>query len=148
MGRFGTSTLSNGPPSIRRPRKGAATGFTLVEVLIALALVAVALVVLLGSNVASARLSDEAAHRIRATLLAQARMAELVSATGLTIGSAEGSFEADDAFGWSSEVAEFSLPQIHEGSRSDLRRVQVRVTWQDGRAERGVSLVSLVCVRD
>jgi len=121
--------------------------FTLVEVLVALAIVATALVALLRLQVVSINMTRHATRMGRATLLAHAKMAEARSPEGCAIGSQSGEESTDDGgvLGWQTDVTQAQLAVLENVNATELRDVRVRVTWRDGAHTREVALVSYVC---
>lgn len=120
-------------------------GFTLIEVLIAVAVLGTALVVLLHCQLVSIRLADRAAQLTRATLLAEAMMAERLAQGYPEAGTEQGADE-DGAvpMSWTVQVAPAEL----DVPGGELRSVQVEVAWQDGRGTRRVTLNTLVARRE
>lgn len=97
-------------------------GFTLVEVLVALAIVAVALAAASRSAALSTTSSEEHKLRVLAGFVAENRMSELAARRAWPgIGVSEGSEgQAGIQFRWHAEVV--ATPHPH------LRRVEIRVT--------------------
>ena len=118
-------------------------GFTLVEVIIAIAFMAVAMVGLLRLQVVSIRTTDHARGLSRAALLADAKMAETLAAGCADAGTVAGTAAGSEApLDWQVTVADAHLDELDgiDGPRS----VTVRVSWQDGRDRRHVQLVTYV----
>jgi len=139
---------------LRRTRKMSAgrsrtadAGFTLVEVLIALSILAIGLLPLLHLQVLSLRLSGRAAVLSEADLLARATMAEMLARGVPEAGSRQGSVRGDATktqFTWHTTVNEVRLAALEEMGAGELRSVVVQVTWQDGGQPRQVELVTYV----
>lgn len=108
-------------------------GFTLLEVMIAVAVLAITLTVLFGSQSQSLSLAAEAKFNTKATFLAELKMAELES--GITeLQNDEGDFgEEYPAFGWKVEVedADLSTPEYLEDLDDSIKRVTLTILWQD-----------------
>ena len=129
---------------------GATSAFTLVEVFIALSIVAIALVALLHLQVVSIRLFDRADRLTRATLLVNSKMAEVLSVGYPELGTESGTFEEEDdadAFNWQTTVSEVQLEQFEDAGVTGLRSVYVQVSWEDGRQSRQVEMTTLVTRR-
>jgi general secretion pathway protein I len=109
-------------------------GFTLLEVMIALAILAVALTVLLGLRNRDIQLQGYARDVTRATLMAR-QMALNADAAGTPeLGYSEGDFGADQpGFSWKRQVTPFLAEFI--GDR--VREVRVSVLWGDRDHEEG-----------
>jgi general secretion pathway protein I len=92
-----------------------ASGFTLLEVMIATAIIAIALVAALGSQSQSVSLANEAKFATTVAFLAQKKMAELEAADGKDLSSDSGDFGEDfPGYRWESEVDDATL----EGSET------------------------------
>ena len=107
-------------------------GFTLLEVMIAVAVLAIALTSLFGSQSASVRLATESRFNIQAPLLARKQLAELTVANEFISG--EGDFEDDFAgFRWELQVEEvfFEESEILEKLDQQLWHLTMIVRWGD-----------------
>ena len=114
------------PWRVPRPasRPGESAGFTLLEVMVALAIVAIALVSLLGLSSRTLTVNDRVEHITRATLLAQQRLAELDAGVPLRDGDQElqGTFPAPFAdYRWRLSYQDTPLPAVQQ--------VTVVVAW-------------------
>ena len=121
------------PPNRRHQR-----GFTLLEVIVAFALLALALSLLLGSLSGASRQVRESADSSRATLHAQSLLAQLGAGDVLQPGRQEGSFEGD-RYRWQLDIAPFADPlaaraQLDPGA-PQLLDVRLVVRWGDERAQ-------------
>jgi general secretion pathway protein I len=108
-------------------------GFTLLEVMIAIAIMAIALTTLYGSQSRSLSYATEAHFNIVASSLAAAKLAELQSGVG-ELENDSGDFGDDfPGYGWELEVEDAdldgfeSLADLEEG----LQRVDLKVAWSD-----------------
>jgi len=115
-----------------------ADGFTLLEVMVALAIIAFAVVTYVHSQNTSVALLNESSNVTVATLLADGRMVLLEGSNISGAVEREGAF--DDAeytsFRWKERVVATPLPNILEA--------HVEVSWDDGRGRRAVNLLNLV----
>lgn len=116
-------------------------GFTLLEVMIALAVVAIALVTLLGAGSRSIDVHGRLQKITQATLLAQQRMSEIeiqaAGGSGLPLLEEEGVFEAPfEQFRWRVLYEDSPLPQ--------LKIVTVTVAWGEERRNEMVDLNSFI----
>jgi len=122
----------------------ARSGFTLLEVMAALAIVAIALTVLLVErNVAVQRTSRTNDRRV-AMQLAEEKLNELV--LGLETGSA-GDFEDPPNFRWSAEE-KIELVDAEGRVEGYLRRIEVTVHFPVRETDGKVTLVTAVRDRD
>lgn len=126
-----TSFPPQGSPERRR-----VAGFTLLEVMIALAIAAIALSSLLGLANRNIAVHGRLRHTTVATQLAQYRMSEVES------GRRE---PADDEGGFDPPFAAYGW-RIETGSTpfSAVRRVTVTVFWDETRPELAVDLTSFI----
>jgi len=110
-------------------------GFTLLEVMIALAILALVGVAFLRTQAGSVRLLDESIQISLATLLAREKMAELEGTGFPEVGKSSGAGgEAFPRFQWEQIVTGTDLPVLRQGL--------VRVLWKDGARERNLELVA------
>lgn len=114
-------------------------GFTLLEIMVALAIIGLAFVALLGLRNRDIALHERGRTMIQATALAQQRMGEVLVGDFPEVGSSDGSFEEDQSrFAWHQEVLQTPFDFVRE--------VRVTVTWDPPHNER-VDLVSYVFQR-
>ncbi|MBI4774927.1 MAG: type II secretion system minor pseudopilin GspI [Deltaproteobacteria bacterium] len=110
-------------------------GFTLLEVMVALAVLAIALTAVVKNQGDAADALGEARLRLRAAWLAQDKMAELQTSGIESEALPEGEFEKEDAgFRWKAFV---SVPP----GFPMVEKVAVRVFWGLEDSERYVELV-------
>ena len=117
------------------------SGFTLLEVLVAVSIIGIALVVLLRLHLLSLDATLAAQDLSTAVLLAQGKMATFL-AQSPEAGDDEGQFDGPDLerFTWTTSVTQFDLgPQDRAGSLG-VRHVTVSVHWREGNRNRSYSL--------
>jgi general secretion pathway protein I len=109
-----------------------AAGFTLLEVLIAVAIVAIALVTFMGLHLRSLDATIRAQDLTTAVLLAQAKMATMGEFPDT--GEEQGKFEGPELerFQWATAVTERMLDALDGGQTVTVRRLEVTVFWADG----------------
>ena len=123
--------------------------FTLIEVLIALAITVIGLVPLLHLLTASILMTDSAWNLSQATLIGNARLAEVISQNDLKIGAEKGSVESREkeiVFDWQSKVTETFIEELEEANPADLRKVTVTVMWHEGQSRKQISLTTYVFI--
>ncbi|MEA3362895.1 MAG: type II secretion system protein [Thermodesulfobacteriota bacterium] len=118
-------------------------GFSLLEVMIALAIVAVALVTLLGLSNRSILVQDKIQKVTSATLLAQQLMSEQelnIGRSGLSWEPQEDTFaEPFAAFRWQVSYQDTLISQV--------KQVTIQVFWGEVKKNEQVQLVSFLPVR-
>lgn len=127
------------------PPLRARAGFTLLEVMIALAIMAGALVVILHSHLLSVNLANRALGVSLAGLLAQEKMEGIIKEGFPEEGEEEGDFEKHPHFRWRRTV---ERAELFEEEREELRRVVVTISWFDGINEQEFEVVSYLFGRD
>lgn len=125
---------------------GNRAGFTLLEVMVAMAILATSMVILLESHAASVRISDAARRMSVGAALAQDLMTEFEMQGFPTTGSDSGDFEKwypsmYPEYRWEIEVNEGSFWQY-------VREVYVKVIWVEGGTERHVEMANFVAAMD
>ena len=127
-------------------KNGSMTGFTLLEVMIAIAILAIALTVLLGNQGQSIRLAEESNFAFNVSLLLRDKLSELM-ASEEELTSAEGDFGEDyPGYFWSLEVddPDFTEYPALEGTEQFLQQVDLRVFTSDERKSVQVRRLKLV----
>lgn len=112
-------------PVSQSPRRHA--GFTLLEVMVALAIIAYAIVGLLGLHARNIQMIGRDQSLTRATLLARELISQIqfqVSTNGLQdLGDAQGAFEGYPGYRWERRVMPTGL--------DEMREVVIRVIWNE-----------------
>ena len=115
-------------------------GFTLLEVMMAIAIIGIALTALIGSQARSVSMANEAKFKTMAALLAQGKMAEIESGDFENLQSDQGDFGEDfPDFYWEITVSRVALdafePMLGAGLESEvkladyLKQVDLAVFW-------------------
>jgi len=120
--------------------RSTALGFTLLEVLVAVAVVAITLVTFMGLHLHSLDATIRSQDLTTAVLLAQAKMATMGEFPDT--GAAEGQFEGAELerFQWATAVTEHTLDALGSGKAVTVRRLEVTVRWIDGQQLRHYTL--------
>lgn len=139
-------------PGSRFPVPGLQSGYTLIEVIVAFAVLALALTLLLGTLSGASRQVRWADDAGRASLHAQSLLAQLGVGEVLAPGQRQGDFE-DGRFRWQLEVAPWHDPaqppaaddQPRDVFAPTLLAVSLQVAWGDAANQRlQVSTLRLV----
>jgi general secretion pathway protein I len=121
-------------PQRRRLMKGLSSGFTLLEVMMAVALMAIALTAVFGSQSQSLSMAIDAKFNTIAPFLAQSKMAEIEAEECENMASDSGDFEDDFAgYRWDMTVSDMTSGGP-EGVSDHLKLVDLVVTWEDNTA--------------
>ncbi len=112
-------------------RKKKDCGFTFLEVMVAVALLAIALTAALGSQSQSVSLASEARFYTTVTLLAQGKMAEIEAKDLDTLSSDSGDFGEDfPGYTWDVTVDNVYL-DYPENVSNHLRQVTLTLSWEE-----------------
>jgi general secretion pathway protein I len=124
--------------TLRRRDDGATSrGFTLLEVLISLAIIAIVLITCLRAQNQSIRLYHLSRDMTVATILARQKMGEIELAGFPELGGEEGDFEDQfPGFTWQKTV---SMTPFEEA-----RKVDLSVIWKEGIRERRVDVIAYI----
>jgi general secretion pathway protein I len=117
-------------------------GFTLIEVVVAMAILGVALVVIIelfSGGLRAGRISEEYTQAVN---YAHQKMEEMIFADTIEEGSKEGEFDKD--FRWKIEVSKMDILVMEVNSSlkppADMYQIKLDVLWKTGARERSTSL--------
>jgi general secretion pathway protein I len=116
-------------------------GFTLLEVIVALAILAISLGALLRIFSNDLNRASETEAQVVANALAQSLLARLGTEEALADGDTAGKF--NNGFRWRLRVAPYGDSQDRAAWPVEAHQVTAEVSWLDGGRERSVSLVTL-----
>ncbi len=118
-------------------------GFTLIEVLTAMSLMAIALPLFMSAITSANAYGADAKVRLAATHLAHSKLAEVISGGVWKNGPAEGDFQEDfpliprlHRYHWALSISKTDKPSLTD--------VTVRVSWQKLEAKRSLALTTRV----
>jgi len=117
-------------------------GFTFVEILVTLTIIAVVFPALLQAFGSAARTQRLADNRTTALYLLKSRMAEIQMTGYPEVSSETGEFGENTGYRWSSVVENIDSEEVE-----NVRRVQVTVMWQHGTRERSMSMSTFIADR-
>jgi len=125
------------------------SAFTLIEVLVALAITVIGLVPLLHLLTTSILMTDSAWNLSQATLIGNAKLAEVISDNNLEIGTDQGSVESQEkeiVFDWQSKVTEAQIEELEDTGLTGLHKVTVTVMWHEGQSRKQIFLTTYVFI--
>ena len=106
-------------------------GFTLLEVIIAVAIIGSSLAILLGAVNKNLVLASQSKNLSIASFLAQKKLGEIEIEGYPDIGSQEGVFEESPEFRWYLSVQPYNIEQLG----AEIRIVMLTITWNEGNNE-------------
>jgi len=107
------------------------SGFTLLEITVAMAIIAIALTAMLSSQSQSLSLANEAKFSTTASLLAQSKMAEFETVKPEDLGSGSGDFGEDfPNYYWEMNVSDITIPEAEKSSEY-LKQLDLKISWGD-----------------
>jgi len=125
------------------------SAFTLIEVLIALAVTVIGLVPLLHLLTTSILMTDSAWNLSQATLIGNAKLAEVITENNLEIGTDQGSVESQEkeiVFDWQSKVTEAQIVELEDMGLTGMHKVTVTVMWHEGQSRKQIFLTTYVFI--
>jgi len=107
------------------------SGFTLLEITVAMAIIAIALTAMLNSQSQSLSLANEAKFSTTAALLAQSKMAQFETMKPEDLVSDSGDFGEDfPYYHWEMNVNDITIPGAEKSSEY-LKQVDLTISWGD-----------------
>jgi general secretion pathway protein I len=104
-------------------------GFTLLEVMVAMSIIAIAMTAVLNSQSQSVSLASEAKFSTTAALLAQNKIAETEWGNRLDLASDSGDFGEDfPGYTWQVNVEDVSM-DLPENVSNHLKEMKVTISW-------------------
>ena len=137
-----SSKLIRSPETQKSKRRKAEGGFTLLEVVVALAIMAVGFVTVLqmfSGGVKSVDLSDQ---YLRAITLAGSKLSEL-EIKNFETEKLSGIFENEERFRWEVNITPYESDLNEEGSDPLLSKINLTVLWEDVGKTRKVELATI-----
>jgi len=122
-------------------RQRAAAGFSLLELLVAISILAVSLGALYQAASGATRNVRIDRDTLYATELARSLVAEYAVVDVLGVSAAG---ETSGGFRWRARSQPLQEPLPESLAPGALQRLEIRVAWDDGRRERTVDLVTVV----
>ena len=130
---------------VLRQRRSAPRGFSLLETIAAILLLAIAVAALMRVASASLNLTDTLGQTGRADMLAQGKLDALGIAEPLLPGEREGSFDRD--YRWRMRIVPWRDGELPPDSVLMLYQVELRVSCGDARRPRELTYTTLRTAR-
>ncbi len=129
-------------------RRRLLTGFTFIEVIIALAIVSISMLALLRLNLTSIRMVETAEATSQAVSLADEKIAEILAAGYPKLESSSGTVERNGlTLNWQTQVIDAGLPQLSQVDTTGLRSVLVDVSFKQGTGNKHLQMSTYVADR-
>jgi len=125
-------------------------GFTLLEVLVAVMILAIAVTAILSQFSAGMQAAGKSRDITRASLLAKEKLEELKAFVDSGLEGQSGT--SDDGYAWATRVSLYELPEKEAGENEnalsfELLKLTVIVRWDTGGQERQMELSTLKAVK-
>jgi general secretion pathway protein I len=118
------------------------TGFTLIEVVVAMAILAIGLTVIIELFSGGLRLGRTSVEYTKAVNYARIKMEEIAVKQTMEEGSEEGEF--DDTFRWQVETKKVGVLSIEKGidfkPPAELFQVKINILWKSGLKEKSTRI--------
>ncbi|MEJ2646953.1 MAG: prepilin-type N-terminal cleavage/methylation domain-containing protein [Sedimentisphaerales bacterium] len=128
--------------------KKCARAFTLMEVLVALAITAIGVIPLLHLLVISLSMMDSASCLSNASLIGNAKLAEMVSRGDPELGIESGVIDNENSnviYQWQVNVIDAREENLMKLNLDGLKKISVCVLWNDGQRKKQVSMTTFIC---
>jgi prepilin-type N-terminal cleavage/methylation domain-containing protein len=123
------------PPLIQSPIKKAIRAFTMIEVIVSLAIMATALLAIFIAMRSSASAAIQAGTLTKATLLAESLLTEILTTDDLDFNTTQGK---RDRFQWKIQIAPTPI--------DNLAAVNIKISWPFANGFRHYELLTLRCI--
>jgi general secretion pathway protein I len=121
--------------------RNANSGFALIEILVAVSVLAITLVVifqLFSGGLKSRKLSE---HYARGVFHAREKMAEILLTPDLSEGEIQGGFE--DAYEWQAVITRVVSDDNEEKLPVNLLNIKIQINWREGEKEKSFVIDTL-----
>lgn len=119
------------------------SGFSLLEVLVAFAILSISLGVLYQAFANSLRNVSAVDHHSRAMVIAESRLVEALSEVPYKEGSDSG--KVDDYYSWEVSIERYEVPEqgVELKQKLEPYQIEVQVSWGDGKRRQAYQLSTL-----
>lgn len=125
-----------------------AAAFTLVEVILALAIASISVLALLKLHLISIGLAETAQVASQAVFLAEQKIEEALAAGYPNVGTDNGTVENNGlSLNWQTEVTDLQLPQFEGTDITGLRKISVDVSYKHGLGRKNLQMSTYVTDR-
>ncbi len=134
------------PRSFPLPKRNLknSSGFSLLEILVAIAILGVALITLFELFSGSLKLARSSEDYLKATLLAQKKINDLrLENFYLQEAGESGEFEEDPAYQWSVTIEPYETEFKRSREKETIKKIDLTVFWKVGGKQKSFSLVRL-----
>ena len=130
-------------------------GFTLLEVMVAMAILSIGLVSIMGLFSSGLRSASLSQSYTLATMLARQKMEEIASQQEIRAETLGGDFEGDySSYNWEVEINPYEFREeedLEEEAKYNnfiirMFKIITKISWEEGNKKRSVSLVTLKTV--
>jgi len=126
-------------------------GFTLIEVVIALAILGIGLTVIMELFSGDLRLARTSEEYTKAMNFAQTKLEEIISQQKMEEGMDEGKCDDDDTFRWQVNIKKADILPVDKDSNFkppiELFEVRVDILWKSGSKERSARIESYKAIK-
>jgi general secretion pathway protein I len=130
-------------------KKGGRSGFTLIEVVVAMAILGISLVLVIELFSGGLRLGRASEEYTQASHYAQVKLEEIALTRQIEEGSDEGQF--DSAYRWQMEVKKVEILHLESGTDytppADFFQIRLRIIWKSGRQEKTATIETFKTVK-
>ncbi|MHC4157785.1 MAG: type II secretion system protein [Planctomycetota bacterium] len=125
-----------------------AAAFTLVEIILALAIASISVLALLRLHLVSIGLAETAQITSHAVFLAEQKIAEKLAPGYPDVGTDTGTVENNGlSLNWQTEVTDLQLPRFDDTDVTGLRKISVDVSYKHGLGRKRLQMSTYVADR-
>jgi len=134
--------------NVKNRHVGFLTGFTFIEVIVALTIVSISLLGLIRLHLISISMAEAAEVTSQAVLLAEEKIAETLALGYPKEGTKSGTVEKNAlCLRWRTEVTDLQSRHLAEANINGLRKICVDVGWKQGAGYKNLQMSTYVADR-